>query len=322
MSKSSRTSGPGASRTDRKGGPILIAGGTGFIGSAVAHRLEGRRPIVVMTRDRARAERRRGAAAAELRVGDVTRPETLAAALEGIDTVVQCVQFPGFPVEAPSLGRTFMEVDARGTEAMVSAARQAGVRRFVYLSGVGADPSSDRPWFRAKGLAEAVVEGSGLRYAIVRPSWTYGPGDSSLNKFVDLIRCVPFVFPQLGSGKQRINPVFIDDVARLVVDVVEGDAAELATIEIGGRNVMTIDEIIRATMRVLGRVKPIVHVSSGLASGAAACLELLPGQLLSRGAIDFITQSAIANLQQLDRTFPGFELAGFEAAIVSYIRPR
>lgn len=273
-----------------------------------------------MTRDRERARSRPGGGAAEFRVGDVTRPETLAAALEGIDTVVQCVQFPGFPVEAPSLGRTFMDVDARGTETMVIASRQAGVRKFVYLSGVGADASSDRPWFRAKGLAEAAVAGSSLSYAIVRPSWTYGPGDSSLNKFVKIIRRVPFVFPQLGSGTQRINPVFVDDVARLVADVVEGDAAERATIEIGGRDVMTIDEIIRSTMSVLGHVKPIAHVPSGLAAGAAACLELLPGQLLSRGAIDFITQSAIANLVDLDERFPRFELAGFEAAIGSYMR--
>jgi NADH dehydrogenase len=302
--------------------PVLIAGGTGFIGSGIARDLVGRRPIVVLTRDAERARRRSIGAPAAFREGDVTRPETLAAPLEGVDTVVQCVQFPGFPVEAPGRGRTFVHVDAHGTEALVSAAREAGVRKFVYLSGVGADPLSDRPWFRAKGLAEQAVASSGLTFVIVRPSWTFGPGDSSLNRFAELIRLVPFVFPQIGAGEQRINPVFIDDVARLVTDAVDGDTADGATLEIGGRDVLTIDEIIQATMRVLDRVKPIVHVPVGCARAGARGLELLPGQLLSRGAVDFITQSAIADLGELDRRFPGFELAGFEAAIASYMHPR
>jgi len=252
----------------------------------------------------------------------VTRPETLAAPLEGVDTVVQCVQFPGFPVEAPGRGHTFLNVDARGTEAMVAAAREAGVRKFVYLSGVGADPRSTRPWFRAKGLAEQAVSGSGLTFVIVRLSWTYGPGDSSLNRFAELIRLVPFVLPQLGAGGQRINPVFVDDVARLVAGTVDGSAADGATLEIGGRDVMTIDEMMEATMRVLDRVKPIVHIPIACARIGARGLELLPGQLLSRGAVEFVTQSAIADLHELDRRFPGFELAGFEAAIARYLRPR
>ena len=302
---------------------MLVAGGTGFIGSAVAGRLVAAGPVAVLTRGGERSRPRLagvpGADGIELRKGDVTAPETLPPALEDVETVVQCVQFPGSPVEDPARGLTFMDVDAAGTTALVEAAVATGVRRIVYVSGVGADPDSDRQWFRAKGLAERAVSGSGLEFSIVRPSWTFGPGDQSLNRFVDLIRWVPFAFPQLGPGDQRINPVFIDDVARLVEAVATGDRGLGATIEIGGRDTLTMDEIIRTTMRVLGRKKPIVHAPLSLVGLGAAVAEVVPGQLLSRDAVTFITASAVADLTALDDRFPGFEITSLADALSSYL---
>lgn len=320
MPESAGGSAETASRPDSAGGLVLIAGGTGFIGSAVTRKLASERPVAVLSRNAERARKRLSdGPSVDVREGDVTRPTTLKSALEGVETVVQCVQFPGFPVEAPSLGRTFMEVDARGTEALVAAAVEAGTRKVVYLSGVGADPDSSRTWFRAKGIAEAAVSSSGLDWSIVRPSWTYGPGDSSLNRFVDLIRRVPFAFPQLGPGRQEINPVFIDDVGRLVAACVTTTAGDGGKIEIGGRETMTIDAIIERTMKQIGVAKPIVHVPVELAQLGATVAELLPGQLLSRGAVEFVTQSAIADLTELDARFPDFELTPFENAIATYL---
>jgi uncharacterized protein YbjT (DUF2867 family) len=222
-------------------------------------------------------------------------------------------------VERPAAGRTFMAVDADGTRAVAAAAAEAGARKIVYLSGVGADIDSDRPWYRAKGIAEAAVRDSGLRYVLIRPSWTYGPGDRSLNRFLGLIRGIPLVFPQLGSGSQRINPVHIDDVARLVAEAVEGDRADGATIEIGGPDVLSLDDIVRAAMRALGREKPIVHIPLPLARFAGLLLERVPGQLLSRDAVDFIAQSAVANLEELATRFPELRPRDLESALASYL---
>ena len=312
-----------ASETGSPEGLVLIAGGTGFIGSAVAARLSGERPIAVLSRSRERARSRvaglPGGEQIEIREGDVTAPDSLPPALAGVDTVVQCVQFPGSPVEDPARGRTFLDVDAAGTSALVEASAASGVRRFVYVSGVGADIDSEKVWYRAKGIAEKAVSESGLEFAIVRPSWTFGPGDQSLNRFVDIIRWMPLAFPQLGSGDQRINPVFIDDVAGLVSLLVTGERGRGATIEIGGRETMTMDGVIEATMRVLGRRKPILHTPLPLVELGATLAEILPGQLLSRDAVDFITASAVADLRALDEHFPNFELTPFEDALSSYI---
>lgn len=253
------------------------------------------------------------------RVGDVTRPESLGPALEGVEQVVQCVQFPGFPVEDARAGRTFLDVDAFGASALVRAAVEGGAKKFIYLSGVGADRTSPRSWFRAKGLAEESVAESGLTYAIVRPSWVYGPRDVSLNRFVQMIRLVPGAFPQLGGGDQKINPVFVSDVARLVAEIAEGPAADGAIIEIGGPAILTMDEVIRAVMRVIGCKKPIVHVPASLAKLGGLLLELVPGQLFSRDAVDFVTQPAVADNSELLRRFPGFELRELQGALATYL---
>ncbi len=314
-----RDPGPGGER-DPGGRRILVAGGTGFVGGAIVRELRSRgRAVAVLTRHPERAAGRLPDPSVEARGGDITRPETLPGALAGVDTVVQCVQFPGYPVEDARRGRTFMDVDAVGTANLVTAAAKAGVRKFVYLSGVGADPDSPRSWYRAKGLAERAVAAAGLRYVIVRPTWIYGPDDVSLNRFVRVIRLVPGFFPQIGPGNQRINPILIDDVARLVADVIDGETANGRTLEVGGPEVLTLDEIVQAAMRALGRSKPIVHFPLALVKLAALLLEILPGQLLSRDAIDFIGGSAVADGAEAARLFPGFEPTPLDVALASYL---
>lgn len=299
---------------------MLVAGGTGFVGAAIVRALDDRgRAVRVLSRRPERVRDRFPRRAVEGRGGDVTRPETLDAAFAGVDTVVQCVQFQGFPVEDPARGRTFMEVDAAGTIAVAGAARAAGVRKLVYLSGVGADPRSTRSWYRAKGLAEAAVSECGLSWVIVRPSWIYGPEDASLNRFIRILRLVPGFFPQVGPGTQRLDPVFIDEVGRLVARALEDDL-DGVTLEIGGPETLTLDEVIRRAMRAVGREKPILHVPVGVAKAGAFLLELLPGQLLSRDAIDFLTQSAVADNGALFRHFPEFALRPLEEALDDYVR--
>lgn len=279
----------------QQGGLVLVAGGSGFIGSAVTRELVRRgRPVAVLSRD----PRRVGAAlrdvAVEGRQGDVRDPSTLDSALAGVETVINAVQFPGSPIEQPRKGYTFDEVDYKGTLNLVAAAKRCGARRFVYLSGAGASPKADKHWFRLKWQAEEAIRGSGLTYTIFRPSWVYGPRDVSLNRFLNLSRFLPFV-PIFGTGKQRMQPVYVEDVARAVADSLESAAAENATFEIGGPDVMTMDDVVRTALRVLGRRRLLLHPSARVAKLAAAPLRLLPSPPLTPDAIDFITHDAVAD---------------------------
>jgi len=321
MNASSRGSSANASDASRCKGRVLVTGGTGFIGSAIVRLLAQTRPVAVLTRKVADARTRfeRSGLVVEVRQGDVTDPGSLDRHFMDVDTVVQCVQFTGFPVEAPSRGLTFMGVDAAGTRAVVDAARGQGVRKIVYVSGVGADPHARQAWFRAKGLAEDSIRSSGLAFAIVRPSWTYGPGDRSLNRFVRMLRVLPGIFPQLGPGDQRLNPVFIEDVAWLVAEAATGDILDGETVEIGGPRILTLDDIIRIAMRVTGREKPIVHAPLAAARLAGFLLEFVPGQILSRDAVAFVTQSAIAESGEIGRLFPGHRTRSLEEMLPRYL---
>jgi len=301
------------------GKTILVAGGTGFLGSAVVRRLAERgQRVAVLSRSPESVASCFPGLDVEARGGDVTDPSSLPHALRGISALVQAVQFPGSPVEDPSRGRTFMEVDARGTANIVAACAGTAVERIVYLSGLHADPGSTRSGYLAKGMAEEAVRNGEPEHVVLRPSWVYGPGDRSLNLFARILRLLPGFFPQLGPGDQRINPVWIGDVAELTAWALASDRAPGSVIEIGGPVVYSMDAIIQTVMDRLGLRKPILHVPVPLLEAGAAVAELLPGQLLSRGALEFLLESYVANLGELRRLCPELELTPFPEALARY----
>jgi NADH dehydrogenase len=256
----------------------------------------------------------------EFRQADVTGPDGLPDALAGVDALVISLGFRNSPIEAPRRGRTFERVDAGGTVALVGAAKAAGVRCLVYMSGAGAAPDAHRHWFRAKWRAEEAVRASGIPYTIFRPSWIYGPGDRSLNRFLGFARWLPFV-PQIGNGRQIMVPVFVDDVGALVADALVAPAAENATLEIGGPESLTMDEIIRVALRVQGRRRHILHAPAWLAKLATRPLTLLPSPPMTPDAIDFIIQAAPVDTGPLAAALPR-RLTPLAEGLASYLAPK
>ena len=181
---------------------ILVAGGTGFVGGGIVRELAGRgKPVAVLTRNAAKAATRFPHIEVEYREGDVGDPVSLAAAVQGAEVVIGCVQFPNSPIENQRRGHTFEETDAAGTERLVEASKAAGVQRYIYVSGAGAAADAKYHWFRAKWRAETAVRDSVITYVIFRPSWVYGPEDRSLNRFLTMSRFLPFV-PIIGVGSR------------------------------------------------------------------------------------------------------------------------
>ncbi|WP_374713448.1 complex I NDUFA9 subunit family protein [Symbiobacterium terraclitae] len=266
---------------------VLVAGGTGFIGSHIVRRLlaDGHR-VIAMSRSPGRAQGRLPEGV-ELRRGDTADASTLGTALEGVEVVVAAIQFPNHPVENPRRGHTYVKVDGEGTVRLVEAARRAGVRRFVYMSGAGTREGQTKPWFLAKLMAEKAVRESGIPYTIFRPSWVYGPEDRSLNKFAAFARVLPFV-PVIGSGRTRVQPLYVGDLAAAVAASLGTEAAVNQTYEIGGPEELTMDEIIRTMLRVMGRRRPLLHAPAGLVKLAAWPLQILPAPPLSPAAVDFV----------------------------------
>jgi NADH dehydrogenase len=274
---------------------ILVAGGTGFVGGGIVRELARRgKQFAVLTRDAARSAERFPGLAVEYREGDVLDPSSLEAAMAGVDAIIGTQQFPNSPIENPKKGRTFEEVDARGTENLVAAARSAGAERYVYLSAAGAAPEGYH-WFRAKWRAEQAVRGSGLTYAILRPSWVYGPEDRALNRFLAMSRFQPFV-PLIGAvGKQMMQPVFIDDVGRATAECLDNPAAAGQTFEIGGPNVLSMSDVVKTALQVAGRRRLLLPAPTFVMKALASVVQFAPGRPLTPDAIDFITMDALAD---------------------------
>jgi len=268
---------------------IVVTGGTGFIGREVVARLleTPGDSVAVTTRDPGRSDTWGGRVeAVQAFAGD---PLSLGKAFTGADVVVHAIQFPNHPVEDPKRGRTYLEVDGRGTQVAASVAKKLGVRRFVYLSGAGAGQGRPQPWFQAKDMAETAIRESGMEHVLLRPSWIYGAGDRSMSRFVAFVRWLPVV-PVIGDGTTPVYPVYVKDVARCVADAVRREDATGAAFELGGPERLTMDEIIRTVQKVLGRRRPLLHHPAPLMKLLVLPMGLLPQPMLSPGAIDFILQ--------------------------------
>jgi uncharacterized protein YbjT (DUF2867 family) len=294
---------------------VAVAGGTGFVGGAIARELATRgHHVVVLSHRKTVGD---SGSTLEYRPADVTRPESLAAALAGVDALVISLAFRNSPIEAPRRGQTFELVDAAGTEALAAAAGTAGVRRLVYMSGAGAAPDAARHWFRAKWRAEEAVRGSGIIYTIFRPSWIYGPGDRSLNRFLGFSRWLPFI-PQIGNGRQRLAPVYVADMGVLVGDALVTPGTENTALEVGGPDTMTMDEVIRTALHVLHRRRPILHAPVVLMKLLTAPLTLLPSPPMTPAAIDFVIQSAPVDTGPLQKLLPR-RLLPLSEALATYL---
>ena len=298
---------------------VAVAGGTGFVGGAIAAELRHRGHRVVVLSHRGEAARGWLPDDVELRRADVATGDGLAGALAGVDALVIALAFRNSPIEAPRRGQTFMAVDAAGTERLVRASGEAGVGRLLYVSGAGAAPDARRHWFRAKWRAEAAVRGSAAAWTILRPTWIYGPRDVSLNRFVGFARRLPVV-PLTNLGRQPMAPVFIDDVAGIAADALESDAAVGRTFEVAGPDVLPMRTVVGRAIAAAGLAKPVVPGPTPLLKLGLQPLRLLPQPPLTPDAIDFINQPATADPGPLLAILPR-RLTPFDEGIASYLPP-
>jgi NADH dehydrogenase len=298
---------------------VAVAGGTGFVGGAIATELRRRGHAVRVLSHRGESARGGLADAIEIERVDVQSGHGLAEALRGANAMVIALAFKNSPIEAPQRHQTFVEVDAEGTERLIAAARRAGVRRVVYLSGAGAGPDAERHWFRAKWRAEEAVRRSGLTWTIIRPTWIFGPRDVSLNRFVGFARRL-FAVPMTNTGGQLLAPVFIDDAANLATDSVTAAAAADQVFELGGPETLRMRDIIAAALRVAGLRRTILPGPTPLIKLLAIPLSWLPTPILTPDAVDFINQPATVDVAPLLERMPR-RLTPLEEGLRTYLGP-
>jgi NADH dehydrogenase len=262
---------------------VLVTGATGFIGPHVAHALRAREmPVRALVRTPARATRLTSWGV-EPATGDVTDPASLRAACEGVDAVVHLVAIiRGRPAD-------FERVMAQGTRNVVVAAQESGARRLVLASALGVDERTKDavPYFAAKWEMERAVRESGLEHVILRPSFVFGRDGGVLRTFVRLARFAP-VTPIVGPGTQKLQPIWVEDLAEHYAVAVTEQAAANRTFELGGPDAVTWNEFWERLKRTLGVRRPSVHVPFGAMRLQAMLTERLPGAPVTRDQLTML----------------------------------
>jgi uncharacterized protein YbjT (DUF2867 family) len=253
---------------------ILVTGGSGFVGGHVVHELRGRDQMLrCLVRDPRKASKL-AAWGCELIHGDMTEPAALRRAVDGVDAVVHLVAI------RQGRERDFQQIMVDGTRDLLVAAEEAGVGRFVHMSALGTSEATKDlvPYYRAKWATEELVRASGLPYVVFRPSFVFGRDGGILPTFAKLARYSP-VTPITGSGKQRIQPIWADDVATYFADAVRRDDVVGKTFELGGPDVVTWNEFWARLKRTLGLRRPSIHVPMAFMRANALVTERLPGDI-------------------------------------------
>ena len=274
---------------------VLVTGATGFVGPAVVRRLVDDGHAVRML------EHTAGSSASlpsqEAVQGGMTDVGSLRRAVEGQDVVVHLV---AILTGKPDDFRSIME---QGSRDLLTAAREAGVARFVLMSALGTSEETKDlvPYYHAKWQMEQDVKASGLEHVIFRPSFVFGPEGGALGQFKRIAKLAP-VTPIVGPGTQRIQPIWLDDVAAYFAAGVARPEAANRTFELGGPDVVTWNEFWSQLKRAQRASRPSVHVPFGLMRLQAAVLEKLPKPPVTRDQLKMLAagDNVVSNADAVD----------------------
>lgn len=256
---------------------VLVLGGSGFVGRALCEHLLRRCGadvrITVPTRRLPHAQAVQSLPGVTVVKADVFKD--LPALVPGHDAVVNLVAI--LQGSAAAFEHVHVELPKR-----IAA---AGARRLVHVSALGVAEHAPSRYLRSKAAGEAALQVAAqthpLALTLVRPSLVFGAGDHSINLFARLQRLFPVI--PLGGATARLQPVWVQDLARALVEVLLRRDAIGQTYEIAGPRELTLADIVRLAGRVSGHERPVLALPPPLASLQALAMECLPGEpLLSR----------------------------------------
>lgn len=277
---------------------VLLTGATGFVGHRLLHALlAAGHQVACLVRPGSIFKL---PVEEEIAVipGDALDPKSLEGRLQGLDAVIHLI---GIIKAYPKKGITFERLHVEAAKHIIDAATAQGVKRFLHMSALGARPNAVSLYHRTKYQAEDYLKKSGLDWTIFRPSVIYGPGDKSVNLFARMIKYAPIV-PVLGEGKNKLQPVSLDEVVAGFLKALSDPQAIGKTFEIGGPEAYEMTELLDQIAEAMGK-KPRrqVHIPLPWVEAQTRYLEPLPFYPLSHDQLVMLQEDNVCDPQEYFR---------------------
>ncbi|MBE2241731.1 MAG: complex I NDUFA9 subunit family protein [Burkholderiaceae bacterium] len=293
---------------------ILILGGSGFVGSVLCEELVRRHGggglrIAVPTRRRVNARHLQILPTIEVVQADVFDDGELTRLVGGRDAVVNLIGI------LHGTEADFQRVHVDLPRRIARACADAGVARLVHVSALGVAPGAPSRYLRSKAAGEGGLREAYGQATVIRPSVIFGAGDRFMNLFADLQAISPFM--PLAGAEARFQPVWVDDVARAIVHLLDEPATAGQTFECAGPRIFTLAELVRMAGRWSGHERRIVSLPASIGMLQAWTLEWLPGApLMSR---DNLRSMQVPNIAT--GGLPGLSALGITAADIGAVMP-
>lgn len=277
---------------------ILLTGGTGFVGRALARQLvEAGYEVRILLRPSPDNPRLPKGVPVEVSVVSLTDERGLRAALRGVDQV--------YHLAGGESSNTLFETDIEGTRNLVQTAGEAGVQRLIYLSHLGADRASAFPVLKAKGIAEEHIRNGAVPYTILRSAIIFGPGDHFTEPLAYLSRLARLGIILLPNhGEVRLQPIFVEDLVTCLLWALENPDLQNETREIGGSEYFTLRQIMEIINAATGKRRLFLSLPTPYLRLLNVVLQTsLRNYAISSFFLDYIATDRTCETDSLPRVF-------------------
>lgn len=286
---------------------ILLTGATGFVGRRIFRLLtEKGYSVRCLLRPSSDAGPLQGA---EVVRGNVWDANSLKGALDGVESVVHLV---GIIQDRKLRGNTFEKVHFEGTRNLVEESKRSGVRKFVHMSALGARPDAVSRYHRSKWKAEEAVRGSGMACTIFQPSVMFGELPCAFLETMIGLAKIPLFTPVIGSGEGKLQPVYVEDVARCFEESLRSQKTNGQTYPLGGKRPYTFVDLITRIETRFGKKKLKMHLPLALMGLIAFGMDWAPFPTpLSRDQLVMLKEDNVCDPGVIERHF-GFAPVDFD----------